>query len=619
MFLVRTGWFFLFLLLAVNVSAQLPSTPEGIKQPRILILMDGSSSMLQPWNGKVQRFEAAAQVVSTLMDSIYKVNNQVEFALRVYGHQYPAQENNCTDTRREVMFSKDNYAQMSLRMASIHPRGVSPIAYALKEAATNDLENELYNAYSIILVTDGGESCNGDICSVVQTLIARKIFFKPYIISMVDYAPLKNQYTCLGNFLTVAKQQDIAPTVTTIVDDYRPLLKLPIIKPTAIIPKENKPDIRSVDIPKWIPDRTPVNTLKVVVKDNMPEMYHYNPVLQPTQQPDLPMAKIEKEKVVPPPVVATIVPKKDTARPAPPTPQPPTPKPSTPPATVTTAVIKELPAVKPTGATIKPVKPKDNKPNELSYTASSDNSSEPGTMIFFTDGHGKFYKTTPKLQLRDTKTGAIVKQFYRTVDATGNPDLQQLPGGTYSLMVPGRRNSFMRNVVIYPDKVNKIIALVDNGSLVFQYDGAPERPVDEFQAIVNILFEPGPTIQQKCTQELEYTPGNYHIEINTLPVTKANTDIDFGNTTIIGIKQPGFVQFTNTNAVGKVALYYELGNQFVRFYFMDLNGDPKTQKLRLQPGRYEVHWKKNPSMPYAEETVYSFQVKANAVTELELH
>ena len=31
------------------------------------------------------------------------------------------------------------------------------------------------NKYSLILITDGGESCDGDICSVVEKLLKKKI------------------------------------------------------------------------------------------------------------------------------------------------------------------------------------------------------------------------------------------------------------------------------------------------------------------------------------------------------------------------------------------------------------------------------------------------------------
>ena len=75
------------------------------------------------------------------MDSVYSVNKDVEFSLRVYGHQSPTSMNNCFDSKQEVMFSKDNYTQMMLRLAALHPLGISPIAYSIQQAAENDMQN----------------------------------------------------------------------------------------------------------------------------------------------------------------------------------------------------------------------------------------------------------------------------------------------------------------------------------------------------------------------------------------------------------------------------------------------------------------------------------------------
>ena len=238
-----------------------PRGSEGPRQPRILILLDGSSSMLQPWE-KVTRFKEAAAIISSLIDSIYSVNAGVEFGLRVYGHQSPAQEANCTDTRQEVMFSKNNAVQMALRLASLHPYGVSPIAYSLKEAADNDLLDEARNAYSIILITDGGESCGGDICATVQSLIARKIYFRPYIISLVNDAPLRQQYDCLGTYLPVTKDADRPRAVGTIVEAYRPLLSMPIMAIKADAAPTPRPNVSTVTLPPVVrPERAIIQPL----------------------------------------------------------------------------------------------------------------------------------------------------------------------------------------------------------------------------------------------------------------------------------------------------------------------------------------------------------------------
>ena len=638
--------------------------------------------MLQPWGKADYRFQAAGKIISRLMDSIYSLNPNVEFGLRVYGHQSPAQNNDCYDSKQEVMFSKNNYTQMQLRLASIRPLGVSPIAYSLKEAALNDLTDEQHNAYSIILITDGGESCDGNICDVVKNLIARKIYFKPYILSLVDYAPLKDQYTCLGTYLQVADERGISPAITQIVDAYRSLLIAPIQSLPA-----NPPPATIVDIPAWIPDRKGLASLPVVV--TTPSTVHV-----PTPAPDLNAVQLPKDasvkkplpehdlhpvpslilaksrikpqpgiggirnpararvpaiafvsaplpeqvdvpvKIISAPAVLAGSPAynpgtalKNPAHPAPTAivnkspviaeplapPPPPPPEKTT---VVITPIIPEKTTVKVTPA---PAPPVNNKPKEAPFTTSTEDASETSLAILFTDGHGKFYATTPQLQLLDANSGKLVKQFYRTVDASGNPDPVAVASGSYNLLIVGKANMLMRRIVVEEGKKNTIIVKVTNGSLRFVYENNPNRPVTEFDAIVNIRFEPGPTIKQRCTAELEYPPGNYYIEVNTLPVKHINTDIDFGATTVIAIPEPGYVQFNNNTPLGDISLYTPLGNKFVRFGGLRINGIVNDQRLRLQPGAYEVHWVKNPKMPFASETVQPFLVKSNSVTEIDLH
>lgn len=625
----------LFLIVcSITVKGQVSDEP---KQPRILILLDGSSSMLQPW-GQDTRFKTAGRIITTLIDSLYKVNDQVEFALRVYGHQHPAQENNCIDTKKEVMFSKDNLTQMSLRLESLHPIGVSPIAYSLKEAAENDLTDEMRYTYSLILITDGGESCGGNICDVVKTLLDKKISFKPYIVSLVDYAPLKDQYNCLGNYLLTTKEKDINTTVGTIVEAYRPMLKMAVIDKKIIkAAVVNAPSVLKVDIPKF----------EIKKEDTREEP-------PPPPPPALPKPKIEKAPQAIPKEIPPAPTKDLTDRTI--TPPPPRPKEdvmfmvvrqlpllfrgnimsfyankvSVPAYTVKRAipepvvtpppVVPPKPVVKPE---VKPIPPatvtaETTRPKEPKYNIEREEQKETTLEVFFTDGRGKFYQTTPQVVLLDPRTNQPVQRFYRTVNASGNPDPKTLPTGVYNLTVTGKSNLLIRNVEIRANNKNKIVVQVGKASLRFEYEDSPSQPVSEFSAKVKKNFEPGPVITQLCTQELEYDPGNYHIEISTQPRDHRSVDLDFDALVVIRIERPGFVNITNTNNMGEVKLYYQLGDQYVQFYKMNVNGNVNMQRLKLQRGNYRIGYNRTPNVPYAEETIKQFNVKSNQDTNVEL-
>lgn len=200
---------------------------QAAKKSRILFLLDASSSMTYKWNPKYSRFEIASNILLKIIDSVYALNNEVEFAVRAYGTQFPAQDKNCTDTRLEVPFNVQNVAQINTRLKNINPIGFSPIAYSLKQASENELSDARLYDYSIIFITDGGESCNGNVCNTFKEFIEKKIKVKPYIIGLDRNEQLNMLYDCMGNFIKVADSADIDKAVKMIVDANRPLLDKP--------------------------------------------------------------------------------------------------------------------------------------------------------------------------------------------------------------------------------------------------------------------------------------------------------------------------------------------------------------------------------------------------------
>ena len=162
----------LFVVLCFNLLAQ-----NQNRKSRILFLVDASSSMTYPWNAQNNRFDVATNIILQIVDSVYAINNEVEFAVRSYGTEYPAQEKNCTDTRLEVPFNIQNAIQIKNRLKFVKPIGFSPIAYSLRQASENELSNTNQYEYSIVFITDGGESCNGDVCQTFKDFIKNKIKF----------------------------------------------------------------------------------------------------------------------------------------------------------------------------------------------------------------------------------------------------------------------------------------------------------------------------------------------------------------------------------------------------------------------------------------------------------
>jgi hypothetical protein len=692
--------FLLFCALSLQAVAQ-PS--DKSKTPRVLILLDGSSSMSEDWLPGKTRFQQAGKFIIQLIDSLSQANEQVQFGLRVFGHQYPAQDKNCYDTKREIMFARDNTVQMQARLEALRGYGVSPIAYSLSEAAMEDFENEAKYAYSIILVTDGGESCGGDICKVVNDLLQRKIFFRPYIVSLLDYAPLKDLYNCLGTFLTVSKESEAPPVIAKITEAHREgfdrarigkvisvmpeykkpdTITIPITikkeeptkkpveviappsvkkdtvaiaplkpkeeppKPTEVIPKPASPSLQVRDrrVLETLKLKTKLKVYKTIVVDPPSPQYKAVAPFQMSNISDAPKIEV----VVPPPAPKVIVPErklekefkalKFSKR------KPvqsflvvmPTPKKLQVPPMVLSKFEPELvvipdtivipitikkeeprpvvkPMVKPSITTaVKPILKKEETPYVVEKTPAAETQVE----IFFTDGNGKFYATTPQILLSDPQTGKDVHTFYRTVNAEGNPDAVKAPTGNFNLSVVGSDRTFLKGVEIAANMKNKIMITVGMGSLQFVWKtGNKKRPVSKYFAQVKRNFVPQPMIEQRCDTILPYPPGNYHVEINTMPVSVRSLDLNFGEIKELGIDVPGTVRFTNTNSLGKVSLYYPLGDRYVQFWQMNITGNPSSQVLELKPGPYEAHYSLAPGLP---EKVFKFQIKSDETVLVEL-
>ncbi len=171
------------------------------KHHRVLILLDASLSMNEPTGGYATKYAAASDFIIRLMDSIYHRNDEVEFGLRVYGHQYPANARQCFDTKLEVQFSRDNIEQMKMRLADVKPRGISNTYSALKEAVEYDISSVNNYVYHILIITDGGDACNDKDIYTLNDLLKYKQVPYPCTALLDDKKPF-NCYTENTKLLT---------------------------------------------------------------------------------------------------------------------------------------------------------------------------------------------------------------------------------------------------------------------------------------------------------------------------------------------------------------------------------------------------------------------------------
>ena len=120
----------------------------------------------------------------------------------------------CDDSKLEVPFGKNNYQTIIDRLKIIVPKGTTPIAYSLEQAA-HDFPSDHDARNIIIVITDGLESCDGDPCAVSLELQKKGIFLKPFIIGIGMDKKFVENFGCMGTFFDASNIHEFKKALNT--------------------------------------------------------------------------------------------------------------------------------------------------------------------------------------------------------------------------------------------------------------------------------------------------------------------------------------------------------------------------------------------------------------------
>lgn len=177
------------LLFAFSLAYQ--GFAQGNQAPSpIIFIYDASGSMWGQIQGKT-KMEIASAVLSTSVNNL--ADNQ-KIGLVAYGHR---KKNDCTDVEFLVDLSDGTKSKVNASLKGIKPLGMTPLAFSATQVI-NLLRTSKTKA-TIILVTDGIESCDGNICEVVKTAKKEGIDFRLHIIGFGLKAGETGQLICAAN------------------------------------------------------------------------------------------------------------------------------------------------------------------------------------------------------------------------------------------------------------------------------------------------------------------------------------------------------------------------------------------------------------------------------------
>ena len=159
--------------LLLGAVAALALALPAVAAERAIIVLDGSGSMWAQIDGKARitiARETLHEVLSTLPDDL-------ELGFMTYGHR---EKGNCDDIEMLVEPAVGTGDAIAAAADAIKPKGMTPISDAVRLAA-EDLQFTEQKA-TVILITDGLETCEVDPCALASDLDSRGIDFTTHVL-----------------------------------------------------------------------------------------------------------------------------------------------------------------------------------------------------------------------------------------------------------------------------------------------------------------------------------------------------------------------------------------------------------------------------------------------------
>lgn len=201
------------LLLCIAGSALAQGKPQkaapAADKTRVLIILDCSNSMWDRWQSDA-KIKVTQKVLLKFLDSVAN-QNDIEVALRVFGHL----NRNAYGTRLEVPFSEGNNYQIQSKIKTLVPQGGCTVTSAL-ENSLNDFpavapspNGQPSSARNIILViTDGIDDCDGEICNVARQVQMSGVIVQTFILGIGNPKDFQSNLDCAGRFAYIPNEEN---------------------------------------------------------------------------------------------------------------------------------------------------------------------------------------------------------------------------------------------------------------------------------------------------------------------------------------------------------------------------------------------------------------------------
>ncbi len=232
--MTRTRAYLAFLVVIALITAW---APKAAAAQRVEFILDGSGSMWAEAGGEV-KITTAKRVLKDLIQRL-ELSSDSTIGLTVYGHRA---KGDCKDIERFKAVSHAQRAAFLPVIEKISPKGKTPIADSLQTVGESLKAKE--RGVSIVLVSDGKESCGKDPCQVARQLRERYGINVAIHVVGFDVRDGQEQLQCIaraggGRYLSASNARELA---TAFEDVKAELIKADAATPiVAAAPPAPKP------------------------------------------------------------------------------------------------------------------------------------------------------------------------------------------------------------------------------------------------------------------------------------------------------------------------------------------------------------------------------------------
>ena len=179
---------FMLVVLAIIIGC---ATTAWTAEPgkHVMLILDASGSMWGQLEGKA-KITIAKEVMSEIIQDL---SSDLQVGLTVYGHR---QRDDCNDIEEIVQLTALDRNRLIAGVHSIKPKGKTPIGRSISLAA--DRMKNYGPESSIILVSDGEETCGGDPCKLTADLKSKGMALTIHVVGFGVEGKASKQLACIA-------------------------------------------------------------------------------------------------------------------------------------------------------------------------------------------------------------------------------------------------------------------------------------------------------------------------------------------------------------------------------------------------------------------------------------